>query len=403
MQLPSHFYYHEASMKIIRQGITLLAATLLLAGCKNFWQTSSGGCTSNCSVISSGVFYILNSNIGQVEIAGYSIVNGNLTALTGSPYSLSSTPYAIAVAPNNRFLYVSTASGIYLFTIASNGALTLSSTTPVVADFAAYSIQVDATNSWLLDASESGYLYAIPISSSTGATTGPVQQFTLAGIAPRNMVISPDNAKVFVALGISGTEVISFSAANTNPLPSSALTLISVKNAGGAALSVAVDPSNRLFYIGETLGISASSNSGALRAFSYTSLGGTLTEVTGSPFASGGLTPVSILPIASGAYVYVANSSVSSSTSGSITGFAVSVNGSAISMTQLNGNASVGVAPSGMAEDSSGSVVLLVNSGGSPDLDVYTFDATTPGILDSAFSFATGTDPVGARAVAAAP
>jgi hypothetical protein len=66
-------------------------------------------------------------------------------------------------------------------------------------------------------------------------------------------------------------------------------------------------------------------------------------------------------------------------------------------------SASVGVTPAGMAEDSTGSVVLLVNSGGSPDLDVYTFDATTLGNLDYAFSFATGTDPVGARAIAAAP
>jgi hypothetical protein len=56
-----------------------------------------------------------------------------------------------------------------------------------------------------------------------------------------------------------------------------------------------------------------------------------------------------------------------------------------------------------MAEDSTGSVVLLVNSGGTPDLDVYTFDATTSGKLDSALTSATGTDPVGAVAIAAAP
>jgi hypothetical protein len=391
-------------MNNIKHGIILLAILLLPAGCKNFWLTTSpGGCTSNCSSISSGVFYILNSNIGQTEIAGYSIVNGTLTALTGSPYSFTSAPYAIAVAPNNHFLYVSTGSGIYLYTIASNGTLTLSSTTPIATDFAAYSIQVDATNTWLLDASEAGYLYVIPISPITGSLTGAVQQFALSGITPRGMVISPDNANVFVALGITGTEVIPFSATSPTPLPATALTLISVKNAGGAALSVAVDPTNRLFYIGETLGTSASSNTGALRAFNYTSLGGTLTELTGSPFASGGLTPISILPSTFGKYVYVANSSVSNSTSGSIAGFVVSANGSTYSITQLNMSASVGVTPAGMAEDSTGSVVLLVNSGGSPDLDVYTFDATTLGNLDYAFSFATGTDPVGARAIAAAP
>jgi 6-phosphogluconolactonase (cycloisomerase 2 family) len=391
-------------MKFIRKGIAVLAVTFLLAGCKNFWLTTSpGGCTTNCSTVSSGVFYLLNSNIGQVALEGYSIVNGSLTALAGSPYSLSSTPYAIAVAPNNRFLYVSTASGIYLYTIGTSGALTLSSTTPIITDFAAYSIQVDATNTWLVDASESGYLYAIPINSSTGQTSGAVQQLSLAGIASRHVAISPDNTYIFVALGINGTEVIPFSAASTNPLPTSVKTLIATKNAGGASLSVAVDPGNRLFYIGETLGTSSSANTGVLRAFSYASLSSTLTEATGSPYASGGLTPVSILPIASGGYVYVANSTVSNSTTGSITGFAVPVNGSAYSLTQLNSSASTGVSPACLAEDSTGLVVLLVNSGGSPDLNVYTFDANTPGNLDSVLTFATGTDPVAALAIAAAP
>jgi 6-phosphogluconolactonase (cycloisomerase 2 family) len=390
-------------MKKIRQGIFLLVVMLLPAGCKNFWQTTAVGCTTNCSTISSGIFYVLNANIGQVEIAGYSILNGVLTALTGGPYVLPSTPYSIAVAPNNHFLYVSTGSGIYLYTIGSSGALTLSSATPISTDFAAYSIQVDATNSWLVDASESGYLYAIPVDSSTGATAGAVKQLSLSGITPRHMVISPDNAEIFVTLGIGGTEVVPFNAANADPLSTTGQTLIAVKNAGGAALSAAVDPSNRLFYIGETLGTSASVNSGALRVFSYSSLSGTLAEITGSPFASGGLTPISILPTPFGTYLYVANSTVSSSSTGSITGFSVSANGSSYSLTQISANPSVGVTPTSMAEDSSGSVVLLVNSGGSPDLDVYTFDATTPGKLNSAFTFATGTDPVGAVAIASAP
>jgi len=392
-------------MKIIRLGVILLVVMLLPSGCKNFWQTTPAGCTSNCSTVSSGIFYVLNSSIGQVEIAGYSIVNGALTTLSGSPYALPSAPFAIAVAPNNHFLYASTGSGIYLYTIGSSGVLTLSSTTPIATDFAAHSIQVDATNSWLVDASESGFLYAIPVSSSTGMTTGAAKQLSLAGIMPRQMVISPDNAEIFVALGISGTEVIPFNAANADPLPASGNILIAVRNAGSAALSVAVDPSNRLFYIGETLGISTSTsaNTGALRAFSYSSLSGTLTEITGSPFASGGLTPNSILPAPSGTYVYVANSTASSSGNGSITGFAVSANGNSYSLAQVSGSPSVGITPAGMAEDSSGSIVLLVNTGGSPDLDVFTFDATTPGKLDSVFTFATGTDPVGAVAVAAAP
>lgn len=395
----------EARMKI-RQASGVLALALLLAGCKNFWQGStsnSGGCGAKCSTISSGAFYVLNSTAGNIGIAGYSIISGKLVALTGSPYSLPSGPYAIAVAPNNRFLYVSSQSGIYLYTIGAGGVLTLASTTPISTDFVAYSMQVDLTDSWLVEASGSGYLYAISISPTTGTTTGSVRQLSLAGITPRQMTLSTDNLNVIVSLGNSGTEVVPFNAASTNPLPASAAVPIAVKNAAGAAVSVAVDPTNRLLYIGETAGTSGTAATGILRAFLYSSIGGTPIEATGSPYASGGLAPISILPTASGANVYVANSTGSNSAAGSLAAFAVTVAGSAYSLTALSGQVATGISSAGLAEDSTGSVVLLVNSGGSPDLNVYTFDTANPGMLDPALAFATGNDPVGALAIAAAP
>lgn len=392
-------------MKIGLHTGAVLAYLLLLSGCKNFWNVPQNpGCTTNCTPsVSSGVFYVLNSNAGQLEIAGYSIVKSELTALAGSPYPLPSGPYAIAIAPNQSFLYVSTQSGIYLYNIGTGGALTLASTTPIVTDFAAVSLKVDATNSWLLEASGSGYLYAIPISSSTGKTTGTVKQLPLAGITPRQLTISPDNLYVMVALGGTGTEVIPFSASKTDPLPAAASALIAPKGPGGAALSVAVDPASQLLLIGEALGASLSSNTGVLRAFTYASLSGTPVEVQGSPYPSGGLTPVSLLPSASGGYIYVANSTVSNSATGNIAGFLISPSASSYSLTSLGGSASAGTTPADLAEDSTGSVVLLVNSGGGPDLNVYTFDTATHGKLDSALTFATGTDPVGARAIAATP
>jgi DNA-binding beta-propeller fold protein YncE len=163
-----------------------------------------------------------------------------------------------------------------------------------------------------------------------------------------------------------------------------------------------VDPANQLLLIGETSGVSGTNN-GVLRAFLYSSLNATPVELTGSPYSSGGLTPVSILPTASGAYVYVANATVSNSSTGSIAGFALTVAGTAYSLTPLSSTASTGTSPAGLAEDSTGTVVLLVNSGGSPDLNVYSFDTTTAGKLDPALTAATGTDPVGALAIAAAP
>ncbi len=74
------------------------------------------------------------------------------------------------------------------------------------------------------------------------------------------------------------------------PLPSERSANIPVINIAGAAVSVAVDPNSRLLYIGETAAISGS-NSGGLRVFNYS----TLAEVTGSPFATGGLAPYAIV------------------------------------------------------------------------------------------------------------
>jgi len=384
-------------MRIGKFATPVFVAMSLLVGCKNFFNVpASGGgtCTTNCTTVSSGNFYVLNSNAGQLEIAGYSIVSSNLNPLTGSPYKLPSGPY---------FLYVSTQSGIFLYTIGVGGALTLASSTPFAADFAAYSMQVDATNSWLLEVSGSGYLYAYPINPSTGATTGTVQQIALAGIQPRQLAISPDNTNIFVALGGVGTEVIPFAPASATPLPAIGGIPIAVKTPGSAAISVAVDPGNKLFYIGETSGTSGGANSGLLRAFIYSSLTSTPTEVTASPYPSGGMTPVSILPTASGAYVYVANSTVSNSATGNIAGFSITASTTVYSLSPLTSTAATGTTPAGLAEDSTGSVVLLVNSGGGPDLGVYSFDATTLGKLDSALSFSTGTDPVGALAIASTP
>jgi hypothetical protein len=81
----------------------------------------------------------------------------------------------------------------------------------------------------------------------------------------------------------------------------------------------------------------------------------------------------------------------------------VTASGTSYSLSPVASIASAGIKPAALAADSTGSVVLLVNSGGSPDLDVYSSDATTLGKLDSVLAFSTGTDPVGARAIAAVP
>jgi len=396
----------------IRYGLILLAGATLLAGCAGFWNapTSTSTTTVTKTTDSSGVFYVLNQTTKQIAV--YSISSGTLEQVSGSPYNLASAPNCIAIAPGGGFLYVGTVSGIYLYTIGSGGALTIGNGGAVISSDIPAAMQV--SGSWLIDtfspATGSVQMDAIPINASTGAYTGlgpePSQAFNVTNASASQMVLSPDATNLFVALGAGGTIVVPFTSGNANPLGSSA-TVIPVVNGSGSALSVAVDPTNRLFYIGEALADS-SANSGGLRVFNYGSLGtGTPrsapTQITGSPIASGGLSPHAILPIASGEYVYVANGQGNTG-SGNITWFPISVSGTTYTIASGSTIAS-GVVPAGLAEDSEDNFVLAVSNGGStssgdPDLEAFTMSS---GALTAAITSATGTDPVGAAGVAALP
>ncbi len=387
-------------------GLSLIAAAFL-AGCSGFWDAPSSTSPTTPTTLSSGVFYVLNQTTKQ--IAAYSISSGKLQTVSGSPYSLSAAPFSIPVAPGGGFLYVGTVNGIYLYTIGSTGSLTLANNgNTISADIAA---TMRVSGSWLIDgfttASGAVELDAIPINPSTGAYAGsggtpPLQTFNITNAAIKQMVLSPDGANLFVALGSGGTIVVPFTSGNANPLAATA-TKIAVLNSGGSALSVAVDPTTRLFYIGETLA-NSSANSGGLRAFNYGSLSsGTLTQAAGSPIATGGLAPNAILPIASGGYVYVANGQ-GQTAAGNIAWFPISASGTTYTIASGSSIAS-GIQPIGLAEDSEDNFVLAISTGGStssgsPDLDAYT---ASSGTLTSALTSSTGTDPVGAIAVAPLP
>jgi 6-phosphogluconolactonase (cycloisomerase 2 family) len=357
--------------------------------------TSSSTCTASQGN-TSGVFYVLNQ--GTKEIAAYSIVTGKLTQI-GNSYTLSAAPYSIAIAPGGGFLYVGTATGIFLFNIGSGGVLTLANGNNVISQDIATTMQVDSTGSWLVEAGPNlAELLAIHINSASGVPTSNIEQNTLLPAATvQQLAISPDNTHVFVALGSAGTEDVTFAAGNATPLGVTAN--LKVVNSAGAAVSVAVDPNSRLVYVGETAAISGS-NAGGLRVIDYN----TLQEVSGSPFATGGLAPYAIAPTRYGSnagnYVYVANRTVSGSSNGSIAAYAVTTSGTTSTVTALGSTIAAGITPLGITQDNTGNYLLVVSSGGSPDLTAYTMSS---GTLTSALTSATGTDPVQASAIAAAP
>jgi 6-phosphogluconolactonase (cycloisomerase 2 family) len=379
-------------------------AAVAVAGCAGFWSpltsTTSAGCTTSCTTATGGDFYILNAASGSPQIAGEQIISGKLTAISGSPWSVPAAPYSMAIAPSGNFLYVSTAAGVYVYAI-SGGALGTS--TQLTTDASALAIAVDPSGNWLIEAEQATTnggitLAAVPINSTTGKNNGTEATTTAtianAAVQEGKIAISPDDKYIFVALGTGGTIIAPFAsttAAGSNPFSTTAYT-VPVLNAGGSALSVAVDPSTtpRLFYIGESLGNSAAT-SGGLRAIQYSSIGSTLLNATGSPLASGGLAPNAILPVGT-SYVYVGNGA-GTTTAGTINTFSIVTSNSTYTITSGASVAS-GIQPFSLAEDGTGTFVLAANSLGTPYFSSYTFDGTTAGQLDEQIFTSTGSSPI---------
>jgi len=387
---------YEMTVSGLSGGVTETTSVCVVVG------SSSSSCSSANG--NSGVFYVLNQTTN--EVAALSLSSGQLNTIGAT--TLASTPQAIAVAPSGQFLYVSTLDGIYLYEIASDGSLTLGnggSTLTGVGD-AATVMEVDSTNSWLVEAiSGTATLYAvniIPTGSNAGtlATADETKQpFALPASTVTQLAISPGdssscgNCYVFVGMGSGGTEAVHFNPGSANPFGTAGT--IQLVNSAGGDNAVAVDPTNRLLYVGESDALSAT-QSGGLRVFTIASGGVTELTSAGSPYSIGGTGPSSILPTADGNYVYVANQSVSGSSTGNIAAFSVT-------STALTSIGTVAAGPSGhigLAEDSTGSYLLAVDFSGNPDLEAYTMSV---GALTSVLTTATGTDPVGAVAIAAAP
>jgi 6-phosphogluconolactonase (cycloisomerase 2 family) len=347
---------------------------LICSGCAGFWDpvtTTSSTVTS--TTLSSGYFYVLDSSTSQ--IIAYEIVSGTLTEI-GS-YAPPSTPLAVAVAPDNDFLIVSTTSGIYGYTI-SDGALTLNSdaitTDPAVA------MQIDTKSKWLIETSGTGYLYAIPVLTASGEldSSRTTAQVALSSTTVNQIAIAPNDKYVFVACGTKGTLAYSFSPSSSDLIGTAAYATISpVNTSAGSALSIAVDPSTRLLYVGESAAVNSG---GELRTFTIAT-SGALTELSGSPRSSGGTGPYAILPKSSGDYVYVANWNGTSS--GNITGFAIGESDSVYTLTKLSTSVATGIEPVSLAEDSNQNFVLAVSKSGSPYFDAYFFDSSTAGQLDT--------------------
>lgn len=219
---------------------------------KNVTQVSSPGNPWAIAVEPSGKFvYVADNNLNG-GISAFSITNsgtntGALTAI-GTPVLAGSYPDALAVDPSGKYLYVSNYGGI-------------------VGSVSAYTIDV------------------------AGGLT-PIAGTFPTGVNPQAIAVDPSGKFVFVAN--NDGYLTSFNITGTGSLNAISNILV-----GSSLNSVAIYPSGDYIYLTDSV-------SNKIYAYSINSLTGTLTAVTGSPFTTGP-TPDFVSVDSSGQFLYVAN------------------------------------------------------------------------------------------------
>jgi 6-phosphogluconolactonase (cycloisomerase 2 family) len=363
------------------------ATLLVLSGCGQFFPPLGSGGSGGSGGTSTGDYlYVGNIGTNPLTVAGFSIGTTSISAISGSDWSVALEPTALAITPGDTYLYLgSAAGGIYVYTVGSDGSLSIANGgSPVATGVSPSVLRVDSTGKWLLGASAfAGQAYVYQIGSGGSLTAISSSVVTLNQSTPAtDLEIAPSGNYVFVSCGTGGIYEMSF---NTG---SGALAqingVLNPKNNGAADMGLAVSPSGSFLFAAETV-------TGGVRVFSI-GTNGVLTEATGSPYTTNS-GAWSVLVDSTGSYVYVANR-----TSGTVSAFLLTNTGA---LTAVAGSPfTTGTLPVALVEDKTKAYIAVICSGGNPDLQVFSISSTTPGALTSFAKAQTGTDPTGASSLA---
>ncbi len=288
----------------------------------------AGSSPRSVTIDSAGKFaYVLNS--GSVSAYTINSTTGALVAMTGSPYAAGSAPQTVAIDPTGKFAYVANS--------ASN-------------NVSAYTI--DAMTSAL-----------IPVPGSPFA----------AGASPLSVTIHPLFPFAYVTYSGSGGFVSAYAidtdgSSSTSSL--GALTLVNTVTPGTAPQSVTIDPNGQFAYVAARVG---ASQNGSVSVYSIDSSTGALTQLAGSPYATGGFLPkaVTIASTPNGEFAYVVNAN----NSGSGTVAAYTITPGTGELTRITPNVYAGNNPQKVTIDPFGQFAYVANSDDGT-VSAYTIEPT---------------------------
>ena len=365
-----------------------LSMCALLAGSGCGDGDGGGGFGAIGGVGTTSIVYVANR--GSDDVSGYSInpTTGTLAAIAGSPFPQIADPSAIAVSSNGFFAFVTNAGSsntVTAFRVATDGRLlrvssTQSSPNPAPVGMDPVALAISPNNQFVYVASrgsdtvtafsieDAGALTLIP---QTGATTNPV---SVQGDAPSGMTISPSGQFLYVAsstsnnvtvfqIGASGLlTLVPATGAHPNP----------VSSGGIAPKGVRVSPNGSFLYV-------VNSGSNTVTVFQI-GTNGLLTQVpqtagNPNPISVGGTAPNGIIVSSNGQFLYSANGG------GNVTAFTIGGGGLLTLVPPSSGNLNpvpAGTNPAAVTLSPDGQALFVANGGGT--VSSYTI-ATATGLL----------------------
>lgn len=357
----------------------------------------AAGPSPDTFVVIPGEKFAYAGNYGVSTVTGFSLNSstGVLTPLPFAPFPCNGGPFAMVPHPSGKFLYVANqlTATIAAFSInRSTGALTELPGSPYAAGevTALEQIALDPSGHFLFAANQGSGIFVFKINSTTGALTQITgSPFTDSAIA-QGLAVDPFGKFLYVGNFNSSVSVFAFNGS------SGVLSQISGSPfpAAGIIAWVSVDPSGQYVYAvdqqdNSILAYSRSASTGALQLLSNTPSLAATTRTQSTPSAlvtTAGTTPVRYLP----KFVYVANlGQGGGGPNSSLSAF--SMDSSSGSLTAVSGSPyATGTGPQFVATDPAGRFVYVANDF-SNNITAYSINQTT-GVLSSIAGspFATG-------------
>jgi 6-phosphogluconolactonase (cycloisomerase 2 family) len=334
-------------------------------------------------VAANDFIYVANAAGAPSTVSAFTTdrTTGALTELSGSPYIAGSSAAAIAADPAGQFLFVANYSSgdISVFSInASTAALTPVSGSPFACEFGVDALAVDPTGRFLFAVGGvTGYMWTYSVSSTgvltphqptpfNGAFTYNSASVTVAAagdyvyIAEQYPQVYPQYPSIILAFY--------FDPVSGDTIPSMGFFF----SVDGLANQLAIDPSGKFLL---ATGTQVTGTLGSVTVFRVDGVTGSLTPVAPAPpnFVQVGQDPAAVITDHSGKFVYIPNTAdatVSAYTLDS-SGTLTEIPGSPF---PSGGNGSIN-GPTGITTDVGGQFIYVCNA--SNDVSVLRIDKNT--------------------------